>query len=80
MPFDDLFDDPFLTGPGERATLAYSLAAESASNRRRMTANDSYGQPWECVLPRRGLKKGDAAWNGSSGFASREQPAPAPAT
>ena len=44
-----------------------------------MTANDSYGQPWECVLPRRGLKKGEAAWNGSSGFASRELPAPAPA-
>jgi hypothetical protein len=45
---------------------------ESADNRRPVTANDSYGQPWECVHPRRGAsEKGDTAWNVSSGFASQ---------
>jgi hypothetical protein len=55
------------------------LAVESAENRRLPTANDSYGQPWECMHPRRGAsKKGDTAWNDCSGSASQAPPAPAP--
>ena len=36
-----------------------------------MTANDSYGWPWECVYPRRGAsEKGDTAWNVCFGSAA----------
>jgi hypothetical protein len=49
-------------------------------NRPQATANDFYGQPWECSFwPRGSLRNGDTAWDDSSGFASRELPGPAPA-
>jgi hypothetical protein len=51
---------------------------ESARNRRRMTANDSYAQPWECVYA--AAPRGDATWSDFSGFVSLVRLVPALAT
>jgi hypothetical protein len=44
-----------------------------------MTANDSYGTPWECASHAAALK-GDATWNGFSGFVWLVRLVPVPGT
>jgi hypothetical protein len=68
-------DAAFDSGAALPWTLRISLAVESADNRRPLTANDSYGQPWECA-PHAAAPRGDATWNGFSGFVWRVRPVP----